>query len=173
MRISLRKELPELLKHFNLPLIGVEVGVECGYQSCDLLKNGLEKIYCVDSWEANDYADQETHDKYYAETFRILSQFDRERYVILKGQSSVMHREIPDGSCGLVYIDGDHSYSGVVADIENYKSKLVEGGIMGFHDYVNIPSVMKAVNDFADLNSLDVIIIPESNRGDAGCYMRI
>jgi len=38
-------------------------------------------------------------------------------------------------SAGLVFIDGDHAYSQVVADFRNYAPLLAGGGILAFHDY--------------------------------------
>lgn len=38
-------------------------------------------------------------------------------------------------SVGLVFIDGDHSYSQVVADFSNYAPLLAPTGILAFHDY--------------------------------------
>lgn len=173
MEIRSRKELPQLLKHFNLPLIAAEIGVAGGHNATDLIKAGLEKIYCVDSWLGDESVPQEIQNRNYLMTVKNLSQFNASRYVILFGDSSKMHKHIDDNSLGLVYIDGAHDYESVKADIENYKSKLVEHGLFSFHDYVNIDGVRNAVNEFADANNLDVYIIPESNRGDAGCWLRI
>lgn len=173
MEIKSRNELPNLLRHFGLPLVMVEVGVERASFATDLLKNGIEKIYCVDSWEGDEYVPQKIHDRNYDEAIRNLSQFDSSMYVILRGRSSKMHKQIPNKSIGLLYLDGNHSYENVREDLENYSPKLVSGGIISAHDYVNIDGVRHAINEFSDLHGLTVYIIPESNRGDAGCYMRV
>ncbi|MGE5307585.1 MAG: class I SAM-dependent methyltransferase, partial [Deltaproteobacteria bacterium] len=44
----------------------------------------------------------------------------------------------------LIFIDGDHGYEGVKSDIELWKGKVVDGGILAFHDYT-FPGVKKAV----------------------------
>ncbi len=44
--------------------------------------------------------------------------------------------ETPDG-CVLVFVDGDHSYDGVLADYEHWKHALVPGGHVLFHDTPN------------------------------------
>lgn len=38
-----------------------------------------------------------------------------------------------------IFIDGDHSYEGVRADWENYKTMIAEGGVIAFHDITQHP----------------------------------
>lgn len=40
----------------------------------------------------------------------------------------------------LLFIDGDHSYEGVKADFESYRSLVRPGGIIAFHDIVEHPN---------------------------------
>jgi predicted O-methyltransferase YrrM len=50
----------------------------------------------------------------------------------------------------ILFIDGDHSYSGVMTDFENYKDFVIKGGYIVFDDYLdeeNSPQVFLAVND--------------------------
>lgn len=177
MEIKSRTELPKLLMHFNLPLVGVEVGVAGGSSASDFLKNGLEKIYLVDAWETLDVVGdgnypQEWHNKNYKLTLHNLSEFEG-RYTILKGLSSEMHVHIPDNSLGLVYLDGCHEFQAVRDDIRNYVPKLVEGGILGLHDYINLKGVRVAVKEYARLNFLEIHDIPETSRFDAGCWLQM
>ncbi|MGM2776519.1 class I SAM-dependent methyltransferase, partial [Bacillus cereus group sp. Bce015] len=45
------------------------------------------------------------------------------------------------------YIDGDHSYQGVMSDILNAKKVIKENGIIAGHDYCNAyKGTIKAVN---------------------------
>lgn len=53
----------------------------------------------------------------------------------------------PDGAFDFVYIDGDHSYEGVVKDIQNYKSKVKPGGVMAFHD-TDKAEVQRAIDQY-------------------------
>lgn len=41
----------------------------------------------------------------------------------------------------LVFVDGDHSYDGVLADASLWGPKVVSGGYMLFHDYNNIQTM--------------------------------
>lgn len=173
MEIKSRIELPLLMKHFNLPMIGCEVGVCGGSNAHDLLLNGIEKLYCVDAWVGDEHDSQKYHNDNYKLTLILLSEFHRSRYEILKGWSNEMYVHIPDNSLGLVYIDGGHDFQTVRSDLRNYAPKLVEGGIIGLHDFLNIKGVRVAVKEYARLNFLEIHVIPETGRGDAGCWMQM
>ena len=45
---------------------------------------------------------------------------------------------IADGSCGLVWIDADHSYEGTKEDLLAWMPKVAPGGYIGGHDYKQI-----------------------------------
>jgi hypothetical protein len=40
-----------------------------------------------------------------------------------------------EGVASSIYIDGDHNYAEVLADIQGWKTKLADGGILAGHDY--------------------------------------
>jgi predicted O-methyltransferase YrrM len=60
---------------------------------------------------------------------------------------------IPDQSLDYIFIDGDHSYSAVVRDLDNYWDKVKTGGIFAGHDW-NLPAVNQAVNEFRQKNNI-------------------
>jgi predicted O-methyltransferase YrrM len=49
-----------------------------------------------------------------------------------------------DGSVDLLFVDGDHSYEGVIEDIEDWSSSLRSGSTVAFHDY-RMPGVAQAL----------------------------
>jgi cephalosporin hydroxylase len=53
---------------------------------------------------------------------------------------------IPDGACHMVFIDGDHSMLGAMADIKAYLPKVRPGGVMAGHDYFTFGGVRTAVH---------------------------
>lgn len=179
MDIQYRWQLIKLLKHLNLPLVGVCVGVAEANFDRDLLNEGLEKLYSIDNWDTilgqkgDGGETSEWHLANYKEAVKKLSQFG-DKSIIIKGMSNEMSIHIPDESVGLVYIDCDHSYEGVKNDIHNYYPKLVKGGIMAFHDFVDNGSygVIRAVYEFAMENKLEVNIIPENKYEDQGAWFR-
>jgi hypothetical protein len=60
---------------------------------------------------------------------------DKPTLRLLKGTSVDMLSAFPDASIDMVYIDGDHSYSGVKADLNASLSKVRPGGWIMGHDY--------------------------------------
>ena len=55
------------------------------------------------------------------------------------------------GDISLIFIDGDHTTQGCLLDALKYSQKVVDGGIMLFHDYTNFESVKKALDIFCEL----------------------
>lgn len=66
-------------------------------------------------------------------------------------------------SARVVFIDGDHSYKGVVADIMAWWPVLKKGGIMGGHDIHTYQDVSDAVRDCMTKLGQRVVIEPEQN----------
>jgi len=54
------------------------------------------------------------------------------RFII--GDSRKCHTKFK-GPIHLLFVDGDHRYATVKADIANWASKIAPGGIVAFHDY--------------------------------------
>lgn len=152
IEIKYRRDLGKLLDYFILPRKAAEVGVAEGRFSLEMHKWDLDELYLVDIWENVPFIEgcgsfeQSWHDNNYN---NVKEQFkDDKNVLIMKGFSHKMAQLIPDNSLGIVYLDGDHTYAGVKADIQVWWSKLVEGGIMGFHDYKNPTyGVMRAVTE--------------------------
>jgi predicted O-methyltransferase YrrM len=53
-------------------------------------------------------------------------------------------REVLTGPIDVAFIDGDHSYAGVVQDVQLVRPVLRPGGIVIFHDTVAVPDVKRA-----------------------------
>lgn len=45
----------------------------------------------------------------------------------------------------LLFIDGDHRYAAVKEDIKNWVPKVVDGGVVVFHDYTPLPKDLKKI----------------------------
>jgi hypothetical protein len=87
------------------------------------------------------------------------------RVRIHKCTSTQFFLAIADASLDAVYIDGDHSYKGCLADLELARQKVRTGGLIMGHDYEMNPEktasqynfgVKKAVDDFCSRYGLQI-----------------
>jgi len=177
MQINSRRQIVDLMKHFDLPLIAAEVGVAEGRLSIELLAWGIEKLYLIDIWEHIPFIvgmgsqSQELHNENYNSVLEKIKG-QEEKVIILKGFSYKMAASIPDESLGMVYVDGDHTFQGALADIHSYYPKLVKGGIMCFHDACN-PSygIQDAMHNFT--RGLGINILEEDgNIANKGAWIQ-
>jgi len=47
------------------------------------------------------------------------------------------------GQVHLLFVDGDHTYEGVKADIAGWAPKIAPGGVIAFHDFNTAPAVAR------------------------------
>ena len=111
----------------------VEIGSYLGASSCFLgcaAKNRGHKVYCVDTWQ-NDAMTEGQKDTFiqFMENTKDVSNF----IYPLRGKSTEVANIFTE-TIGLIFIDGDHSYEGVKADVKSWLPKLKDGGIVVFHD---------------------------------------
>lgn len=174
--INSRTELVELILKLNLPPVAAEIGVAEGLFSRDLLNLGIKKLYSIDSWKqlkqnGDGGFTQKWHDMNYNSAVDLLKPF-LDNSIILKGKSNEMAKHIMNNELSLLYIDGDHSYDGVISDLNNYYEKVIPGGIISGHDYLNLSyGVNNAVQDFCKKMNLVPITINENNINDASFYI--
>jgi hypothetical protein len=144
-----------------------EVGVGFGLHAKDILKNtSAEKLYLIDpmKWYPNDdfakiissCVQTEGKDNFDVLHERICQELSpwSERWVWFRKPSvCITEEEIPSESLDAIFIDGDHSYEGVIADLNFWWSKLRKGGqLLG--DDIWLDSVLRAVNEFSLLHKI-------------------
>jgi predicted O-methyltransferase YrrM len=127
----------------------VEIGVRRGRLSILLAEiPTLKSLFLIDSWEKDEPLGRENLDptkvKKNARAVKRWAKRDS-RVRVLHMPSSEAARRLADGAVDFVYVDGDHSFEGVVADITDYTPKLRPGGIISGDDY-DLPAVRKAVD---------------------------
>lgn len=115
----------------------VEIGSYLGKSAVNLA-HGVKKkgkgatVYCVDTWR-NETIEHALHvdvfDRFMA---NVLPHADV--IVPVRGRSEQMGREWKSGPIDVLFIDGDHSYEGVMHDIESWIPHLRRGGLALFHD---------------------------------------
>ena len=130
------------------PKHGAEIGVWNGKTSRSLLKRFPElSLVMVDRWcppppgdswlESGDrFARRSTEEFYnaYRSAMHVTRAYMKRRRVLFR-ESTDAARLIEDESLDFVFIDGDHSFDGTLADIEAWWPKVKVGGIVSGHDY--------------------------------------
>ncbi len=163
---ALRREMLRTMPHGKL---SIEIGVWRGEFSRILLDElKPSKLCLIDPWGVQPDADGG------ASLAGARSQNDMDRIYdavkntyaseIAKGQVSVIRdfsvpalRLFEDQSIGFAYLDGDHSYEGVKADLDAVLPKMIEGGVIMLDDYHRRgwwkDGVMRAFHEFLGANS--------------------
>ena len=163
-----------LLAHsLRCPRIGVEVGVFRGDLSWRLLaQDPALHLFMVDPWGEVDesYATtddhiarfgQVEHDAAMAQALQAVEPFEG-RYTVMRLKSTKAAEEFKDSSIDWVFIDGDHSYEGVKADLWAWWPKVRPRGLFSGHDWRDERNygVIKAVSEFAEEKGLQVRLGP-------------
>lgn len=131
-----RDDLPQFFMDLGFKT-GAEIGVYKGAFTEKFCKAGL-KMYAIDPWMAYQGAgrtqqEQERQNFIFGHAQRTLEPFkDCE---LIRSTSMDALKYFADGSLDFVYIDGDHSFKHIAADIEEWSKKVRKGGIVAGHDY--------------------------------------
>lgn len=140
--IKYRAQLSDLFQTHNLLGKGVEVGVGKGGHAKVILSKYLGHLYLVDLWamqdpqEYEDITNSEDHESNLYLCATNLSEY-QSRYTIVRKKSPLATNDFQNESLDFVYIDANHKYSFVKADIEAWFPKVRTGGIVSGHDYFN------------------------------------
>lgn len=163
-----RHELPELLNRRGLLGTGVEIGVQEGVYSGQLLTGWRgQRLISVDPWLAapseewvnTDNVEQPAHEQRHATTVTRLAPFGP-RSTIWRMTSEEASGDVPDRSLDFVYIDARHDYTSVLEDVSLWYPKVRPGGLLAGHDYVDglFPEgdfgVKRAVDEYLKGNGL-------------------
>jgi hypothetical protein len=120
------------------PNIFVELGTYFGssyFSFCQsVAEAGLAtECYAVDTWKGDAHAGQygnEVYERVLAHQLEHYAGFSR----LLRLAFDEAATHFPDGSIGLLHIDGLHTYEAVRHDFETWLPKLTPGAIVMFHD---------------------------------------
>jgi hypothetical protein len=142
--VPCREDLPHVFGAMGLLGNAAEIGVLRGEFSRTILEAWPgAKLYLVDPWahqeeayvDINNGPDQNYHEQNLAETLRNVQPW-RARVQVIRGMSVDAANLLPDGHLSWAYIDADHSYSAVRADLRAWWPKIQEGGVLSGHDFV-------------------------------------
>jgi hypothetical protein len=119
-----RSHLGKVLKKLNFT-IGVELGVQAGYFSTDILKRwkSVQSYTLIDSWNhVENYANSanvnaSTHLKIMAQAKDNLKRWSSKTHFI-RNFTSEAAINYPDGTADFIYVDARRDYCGIKEDIE-------------------------------------------------------
>lgn len=144
---------------------GVEVGVYKGHFSKALctMHPGLELVG-VDSWTAYEgYNEYKTNAQAEEDFQEAKARNGKYGVKFIKAFSLDAAREFADESLDFVYIDANHAYEYVVADISAWEKKVRKGGIVCGHDYIKNAKlnfgVIDAVNGWCNSYNIKPLFI--------------
>ena len=132
----------------------VEIGIAEGlFTEAIARANPDADVIGVDSFQA--YHDMS------ADTVQVNELIARQRLrvyphvTITRGASTDVAQTFTEESIDAVYIDGDHEYSAVVADLHAWIPKVKRGGMVAGHDYIFMnpkdrSHVIQAINGYVD-----------------------
>jgi hypothetical protein len=102
------------------------------------------------------------HRTYYEKRFSAEAKADR--LTVLEGNSADKLAHLADASVDVFYVDADHSYEAVKADLSVIKHKIVPNGIIIMNDYTMFDQfrmepygVVQATNEFMIENWWEMI----------------
>jgi len=156
-----RLALPGLFKALGHTQ-GAEIGVWEGDFSEKLLK-GIPGLHmtCVDSWipYAN-YLDHRRQHKLGAAYEIAKERLAPYEVTFIRAFSLPASEQVPDAALDFVYIDANHSFEHLVADIAAWTPKVRSGGIISGHDYFHAPRhlhirVVEAVDGYTKAHDID------------------
>lgn len=168
-----RKNFGDFLNLRELDGIAVEVGTHQGEFAAQLMARWRgRKLYCVDPYFA-DYCDgdpssagdREQDYRICVRNLQPLITWDRVE--IVRNTSLAAAEAFADGLLDFVYIDANHQYAAVCADLRAWWPKLRVGGILAGHDIIGVAwgqFVQPAAINFALEQGVTVELVVEDYR---------
>jgi predicted O-methyltransferase YrrM len=106
-------------------------------------------IYAIDPFTENRDSTGE-YGNYFNDFKKNIQGFYLENYIIpiMKYSYEAIH-DCPEHISAL-FVDGNHDYENVKRDIELYAPRIVNGGLIAFHDFTTYPDVKKAVDELSE-----------------------
>ena len=137
-----KRDLASLVNHLFPEGVGVEIGVLKGEYSKIILERWHKgTMYLIDAWRhLDEYIDMNGQDDQYhydclLQTCQRIKPW-QDRAHIIRMDSVKSADMFPDEYFDFIYIDADHSYEGVVRDIQAWWPKVKKGGLFCGDDYI-------------------------------------
>jgi hypothetical protein len=154
--------------------VAIEIGVWRGEFSRQILDVIEPKKLClIDPWktfEDHDGAafsgreEAEKMDEIAASVAALYAaEIKAKQVIVMREMSGDALKKFKPNTINFAYVDGDHSYAGVKADLEALMPKMVVGGIMAFDDYHRRgwwgDDVLRAIHEFIGAHPAEIRIM--------------
>jgi hypothetical protein len=119
-----------------------EIGVYRGDFAAEVLRAcpGISTYYMIDPWRRLDDWNKPANkpdrvfDRYMQEALDKTREHEHKR-VVLRGRTTEVVEQVPDGSLDFAYVDGDHTLRGIAIDLIRLYPKVRDGGWIGGDDF--------------------------------------
>jgi hypothetical protein len=88
----------------------------------------------LDDWEKPANTSDELFEQFFREAVARTSQYAEKR-TVLRGKTSEVIDQVPNGGLDFAYVDGDHTLRGITLDLVALYPKVREGGWIGGDDF--------------------------------------
>ena len=183
MYIQTNKDAPHMMHLIQPGTVGAEIGVWMGNTSQRFIEKGVKELHLVDAYSVEPYKNNSemSFQDYIAKYSKVTGELSeagfknyydnvyksvKERFArysnvkLNRMSSSKWFTENKDLKLDWIYIDGDHSYEGCLADLEAALPMIKKGGMILGDDYgwpnskYQKVGVTKAVNEFRKKHNL-------------------
>lgn len=162
---NLYRDMVKKFNHAKFLEVGSWKGRSVSFLAVEI-KNSNKNIHihCVDTWagssDHHDYATLNADSIYH----EFLSNIDTVKDIItpIKLTSMEAVQVFPDEYFDFIFIDASHQYTDVMNDLIAWYPKVKTNGVFAGHDYGTWDGVTQAVNEWSELNNLQVIVDPRN-----------
>ena len=166
-----RAEFPAMLGRLGY-VYGAEVGVEQGQNAARILTGWRGRLLLVDCWAQQPlavYCDQAAYwsdadqEANYQKTLAAMAPFGG-RATVRRMMSAEAAGQLADGELDFVYLDANHEYSAVLAELALWYPKVRRGGMISGHDFLDAGrpfGVASAVREFVRELPVALEVAPE------------
>lgn len=143
--------------------VGVYKGRSAAFMAVELINRGLKiQFDAIDHFKGSEEHGDLSETLYMTCMQNLKSVADVVNVIKMNSLEAV--NLYKDASLDFIFVDGSHDYESVMADLNAWYPKIKETGIFTGDDYQPgfWPGVIAAVNNFAHLNKLKVVLIPDT-----------
>jgi len=142
-----------------------EIGVQRALFSIEILKTVKpKKLFLIDPWMI--YEPKKMSQDGWNEFYEIVNERMKNKLnvEIIRGKSIEILNSFQDNYFDWIYIDGDHSYNAVKADLEISYKKVKTNGFITGDDFLFVDSneglgIIQAVTEFIKSNPVEPIVL--------------